>query len=120
MPLGADEAEGFVEAAIWIGKARNVFEMMRSEEFLGSVFAGEMDKGEVRAERLYIGADFFDFADGFPAEGATEMAEENEKDWLRLREGGDVFAGLREIRVNEFRDKTRGRGHGLFIFADLS
>lgn len=118
MPFCADEAESFVETTVGVGEARNIFEMMRREKFSSAFLICEMDESEVGAQGFNGGTNFFDFANGFSAERATEVAQENEKDRPGLRKSGDILAGLREIGMNKFWKGTRGRRH-FFMFADM-
>jgi len=53
-----------------------------------------VNKRKLRSKRLNSGAEFFDFAHGFAAECATEVAQENQQKGAVLRQSRDVSTVL--------------------------
>lgn len=111
MPLGAEETEGIVKNGGGIGEARKVIEAMRGEEFLGAGLGGQMDKAELSAAGLDLGAKFFELEDGFAAKGTAKVAEENEQHGSLGRERRDRRAVLRGVGVEEFGLQGGEGGH---------
>jgi len=112
VPLGANEAKCFVKTAIGVRKPGHVAKVMRGKELFCPFLGRQVNKRELRSERFNPGAKLFDFAYGFAAKCATEVAEENQQEGTVLRQSRDVSAVLRQIGRRNCWQRTCGERHG--------
>ena len=78
--MGAHQSEGLKKATVRIRDARDFREAVGSEKVLRLLIViGEVYESKLRAQSFDLRPQFADVVDGFAAEGAAKVAQENEE-----------------------------------------